>query len=111
MTRDLVDTLAKLGIWIGREAGADAFVGRGEGRAAILTQIMTTGRDAEVDPISIAQDCVHAESAIAGMPFTSVLVVADAANHFPRIPAIAASEQRCRLDPAPEFLLFHGRLN
>src|SRR5438876_1854840 len=72
---------------------------------------MTTGRDAEVDPISIAQNRVHAKSSVARIPFTRVLVIADAANQFPGIAAVAASEQRRRLDAAPKLLLFPAGLN
>src|SRR6266404_4292734 len=111
VTRHLVNALAEFGVRIGRETGADAFVGRGEGRAPILAQIMTPGRDAEVNPISIAEDCVHAKSSVAGIPFTRVLVIANAANQFPGIAAVAASEQRRWLDAAPKLLLFHTGLN
>src|SRR5262249_52437088 len=46
--RDLVDALTELGIGIGCEAGADAFVGGPEGFATVLAQIVTPRRDAEV---------------------------------------------------------------
>src|SRR6266404_2659029 len=54
VTRHLVNALAEFGVRIGRETGPHTFVSRGEGRAPILAQIMTTGRDADVHPISIA---------------------------------------------------------
>src|SRR5439155_14282412 len=98
---DLVHALAELGIGIGREAGADAFVARLEGLAAVFGEVVAAGRDAEVHAVALAQDGVHAESAVAGLPFASVVVVADAGNHGPGIAAVAAAEERGRLDAAP----------
>src|SRR6185503_15693673 len=40
MPRDLVHALAELGVGIGREAGADALIGRPEGLATVLAQIV-----------------------------------------------------------------------
>src|SRR5947208_2024194 len=75
---DLVDALAELRIRIGREASADAGVGRLEGLAAVLAQVVAARGDAEVDPIAVAQDGVQAEPAVSGLPLARVLVVADA---------------------------------
>src|SRR5258708_2452978 len=52
VTGHLVNALAEFGIRIGRETRANPFIGCGEGCTSILAQVMTTGRDAEVDPIS-----------------------------------------------------------
>ena len=65
---DLVHALAELGIRIGCEAGADAGVRRGERLAAVLAQIVSAGRDAEVHAIAVADDRVHAEPAVARLP-------------------------------------------
>src|SRR5262249_34538566 len=105
MAGDLVDALAELGIRVGREAGADAVVGRLERLAAILAEVMAAGRDAEMDAVAVAQDGVHAQAAVAGVPFRCVLVVADAADHFPALPAVGGAEERGRFDAAPELLL------
>src|SRR5262249_50698674 len=101
---DLVDAVADLGIGVGAEAGADAVVGRLERLAAILAEVMAAGRDAEMDAVAVAQDGVHAQTAVARVPLARVLVVADAADHFPAIPAVGGAEERGRLDAAPEFL-------
>ena len=106
---DLVHALAELGIGIGREAGADALVRRREGRAAVLAQVVAAGRDAEVHAIPVAQDRVHAEPAVPRLPLAGVLVVADARNHLPGIAAVAAPEERRRLDAAPQVLLAVAR--
>src|SRR5439155_18638458 len=98
---DLVHALAELGIGIGREAGADAFVARLEGLAAVFGEVVAAGRDAQVHAAAVAQDGVHAKSAVAGLPFAGVLMVVDAGNHVPGIAAIAAPEERGRLDAAP----------
>src|SRR5262249_38118567 len=50
-----------------------------------------------------------AQAAVAGLPFTRVLVVADAADHFPAIPAVGGAEERGRLDAAPQLLLALAR--
>src|SRR5260370_26727926 len=63
---DLVHALAELGLGIGREAGAAAFVSRLEGLAAVLGGIVAASRDAQVHAVAVAQDRVHAETAIAG---------------------------------------------
>jgi hypothetical protein len=64
--RDLVHALTELGIGIGREAGADALIGRPECFATVLAQIVAAGRDAEVHAIPVANDRVHAETPVAG---------------------------------------------
>ena len=46
-----------------------------------------------------------------GCPLARVLVVADAGHHLPRIAAVAAPEQRRRLDAAQELLLALARLD
>src|SRR5258707_6234184 len=58
----------------------------------------TAGRDAEVHAVPVAQDRVHAEPAVAGLPFAGVFVVADDRNHLPGIDAVAAAEERGRFD-------------
>src|SRR5207249_9857263 len=83
VARDLVDALAELGEGIGHEAGAEAPVGRGERRAAVLAQVVSARRDAEVDATPVTQDGVHAEPAVPGAPLSRVRVVADAGNHLP----------------------------
>src|SRR5204863_1105189 len=57
---DLVDALAELRERIGGKPGTGAFVRRRKRRAAVFAQIMAAGRDAEMHPISVAQDRVHA---------------------------------------------------
>src|SRR5262249_60237158 len=98
MAGNLVAALTELGIRVGREAGADAVVGRLERLAAILAKVMAAGRDAEMDAAAVTQDRVHAQAAVSGVPFARVLVVADAADHFPAIPAVGGAEERGRLD-------------
>src|SRR5439155_26686536 len=68
VTRDLVHALAELGIGVRREARADAFIRRRECLAAVLAEIMAAGRDAEVHTVPVAQDRVHAESAVGRLP-------------------------------------------
>src|SRR5262249_53806548 len=110
VARDLVDALAELGIGVGRETGADAAVRRRKRLAAILAEVVTAGRDAEVHALAFAQDGVHAEPAVAGVPFACVLVVADAGDQLQGTAAIAAAEERRRPDAAPEVLLVVARL-
>src|SRR5215472_9565629 len=62
-----------------------------------------------MDADAVAKDGVHAQAAVAGLPFTRVLVVADAADHFPAIPAVSGAEERGRLDAAPQLLLAVAR--
>src|SRR5262249_34677593 len=106
---DLVHALAELRVRIGHEARAHALVRRRECVAPILAQVVAAGRDADVHSLSVAQDGMHAKSTIAGMPLPRVLVVADARNHLPGIATVAASEQRCRLDAAPQVFLAVAR--
>src|SRR5439155_16628843 len=108
---NLVNALAELGVGIGREAGADALVRGRERVAAILTQVVAAGRDAEVHAAPVAQDRMHAEPTVAGLPFAGVLVVADAAHHFPGVATIVAAKERRRLDAAPEVLFVVARLD
>ena len=110
VARDLVDALAELGIRVGVEAGADAVVRRLEGLAAVLAQVVAAGRDAEVHAVAAADDRVHAQAAVAGLPLAGVLVVADAFDHLPGVAAVAAAEQRGRLDAAQQILLAGARL-
>src|SRR5439155_737513 len=102
--RDLVHALTELGIGIGCEAGADALIGRPERFAAVLAQIVAAGRDAEVHAAPVANDRVHAEPAVAGLPLARVRMVADGGHHVPRIAAVTAPEQGRRLHAAPQFL-------
>src|SRR5688500_14581371 len=66
---------------------------------------MAARRDAEMHAIPVANDRVHAEPAVAGLPLARVLVVADAGHQVPRIAAVMAPEQGRRLDTAPQVLL------
>jgi hypothetical protein len=109
MTDDLVHALAELGIRVRRETGADAGVGRLERRAAVLAQVVTAGRDADVHAIPVANDRVHAHAAGPRLPLTGVLVVADARDHLPGITTVVAPEQRRRLDAAEQLLLSGAR--
>jgi hypothetical protein len=102
---DLVDALPELGVGVGREPRADALVGRPEGHAAVLAQVVAAGRDAQVHPVPVAQDRVHAQPAVAGLPLAGVLVVADARHHLPGVAAVGAPEQRRRLDACQQVLL------
>src|SRR4029077_14765081 len=61
--------------------------------------------DREVHAIAVADDRVQAKAAGARRPLARVLVIADARYHLPRIAAVAAPEQRRRLDAAPELVL------
>ena len=70
---------------------------------------MAAGGDAQVNARAIAQDGVHAKSAVAGVPFAGVLMVADAGHHLPGVAAVAAAEERGRLDAAPEVFLALAR--
>jgi len=110
VARDLVHALAELGVGIGLESGADPLVGRLEGLAAVLAQVVAAGRDAEVHPIAVANDGVQAEPAVARLPFSGVRVVADALDHLPGIAAVAAPEERRRLDAAQQIILAVPRL-
>src|SRR5215471_928087 len=80
---DFVDALTELGIGIWREAGADALIGRPKCLTTVLAQIMATSGDTEVHPIPVANNRVHAEPAVAGVPLARVLVVADARHRLP----------------------------
>src|SRR5215210_6257033 len=101
MPHDLVHALSELRIGIRREPRTYALVRGLERFAAILAQIMSTGRDTDVHAIAVPNDRVHAEAAVARLPLARVLVIADARDHLPRITAVAASEQRRRLHAAP----------
>ena len=104
VARDFVHALPELDERIGQETGADALVGGRECVAAVLAQVVAAGRDAQMDPIPVAQDGVQAEPAVTGLPFARVFVVADARNQLPGIAAVAALEQRRGLHAAPKFL-------
>ena len=78
-----MDALAEFGKGIGSESGADALVSRAKGFASVLGKVVAAGRDAEVHAIAVAEDGVHAQASVAGMPLAGVFVVADAGNHFP----------------------------
>src|SRR5437899_2355508 len=104
VTGDLVDALTELDEGIGQETRAHALVCGRECLTSVFANVVATRRDAEMHAVAVAQDCVHAESAVAGLPLACVLVVADAWNHLPGIAAVAASEQRGRLDAAPQIL-------
>src|SRR4029077_4029069 len=108
--RDLVHALAELGIGIGREPGADALIRRLERVATVFAQVMAALRDAEMHAIPVANDRVHAEPAVAGLPLARVLVVADTGHHLPRIASVMAPEQGRRLHAAPQLLLAAARL-
>src|SRR2546425_10668321 len=97
-TRDLVHALAELDEGIREEPGADTLVGGRECLAAILTQVVAAGRDAQVHPILVPEARVQAEPAVPGLPLARVLVVADARAQLPGIAAVAASEKRRRFD-------------
>ena len=87
---DFVDALAELRVRVRCEAGPHTFVRRVEGFAAVFAQVMAAGRDAQVHAIAFADDRVHAQAAVAGLPLTGVLVIADAGNHLPGIAAVIA---------------------
>ena len=103
VTCDLVYALAELNEGIWQEAGAHALVGGRECPASVFANVMAAGGDAQMHTIPFAQDRVHAEPAIAGLPLAGVFVVADARNHLPGIAAVAAPEQSRRLDAAPQI--------
>ena len=105
MAGDLVDTLTEFRIGIGRETGTDALVRGREGLAAILAQVVAARGDAEVKAIPVAKDRVHAQPSVAGLPLSSVLMVADARNQLPGISAVARPEERCWLHATQEILL------
>src|SRR5437867_2868071 len=71
---------------------------------------MAARRDAEMHAIPVANDRVHAEPAVAGLPLARVLVVADTGHRLPRIAAVTAPEQGRRLHAAPQLLLAAARL-
>src|SRR5262249_37037093 len=102
---DLVDALAELRVGIGEKAGADALVGRPERPPAVLAQVVAAGRDSEVHALALPHDGVHAESPGPRLPLPGMLVIADPGNHLPAVPGVAAPEQRCRLDAAPDLVL------
>jgi hypothetical protein len=89
--RDLVHALAELGIGIGRESGDDTLIGRPKCFATVLAPIVAAGRDAEVHAISVANNRVQAEPAVAGLPLARLIVVADAGYQVPRISSVMAS--------------------
>src|SRR5207248_11149645 len=108
--RDLVHALAPLGKRIGSEADADALVGGHERAPAVLAEIVAAGGDAEMEALSVEQDGVQAEAARPRLPLARVLVVADTGDHLPGVAAVAAAEERGRLDAAPQVLLVRSRL-
>src|SRR6476469_3888818 len=65
---------------------------------------MAASRDAQMHPVAVADNGVQAQPAVARMPFPSVLMIADARDHFPGLAAIAASEEPRRFDAAPQIL-------
>ncbi|MCI0460000.1 MAG: hypothetical protein L0Z62_23865 [Gemmataceae bacterium] len=105
VSRDLMHALAEFRERIGHEAGANTPVRCLKRLAAVLAQVVAAGRDAEVEAIAIAQDGVHAESAVTRVPLPSMFVVADPRNHLPGIATVAAVEEGRRLDSAREVLL------
>src|SRR5262249_53881619 len=105
MRRDLVHALAELGERVGQEAAADAAVGRSEAASAVVAEVVAAGRDAEMDALPVAQDGVQAEAAGARRPLARVLVIGDPRDLLPGVPAVAAPEQRGRLDAGPDLLL------
>src|SRR5207248_10431240 len=106
---DLVHALAPLRKRLGSEADADALVGGRERAPAVLAEIVAAGGDAELDALSVGQDGVQAQAARPGTPPARVLVVADAGDHLPGVAAVAAAEERGRLDAAPQVLFVRSR--
>src|SRR5207245_4357332 len=106
----LVHALAELRVRVGRESHADSLVRRGERLAAVLAQVVAAGGDADVQVTVLGEDGVQAEAAGARLPLARVLVVADAGDHLPGIAAVAAAEERGRLDAAPQVLFVRSRL-
>ena len=102
VSRDLVDALTELGIRVGDEAGTDSVIGSVERLAAVFAEVMPAGRDSKMHSVAFPDDCVHAQSAVAGMPLSGVLVVADAGHQFPGIAAVLTAEQRRRFDSAKQ---------
>ena len=66
---DLMHALAELGIELRNESGADPLIGGSKRPAAVFAQVMPAGGDSEVDAVAVADDGVHAESAVARLPF------------------------------------------
>src|SRR5687767_4833595 len=83
VARDLVHALTELRVRIWVEARADAGIGGVERFAAVFAQVMPAGRNAEMLALTVADDRVHAQPACAGLPFTRVLMIADARHHLP----------------------------
>src|SRR6185437_10128822 len=106
-----VNALAKLGIRIRREARPYSPIRRLKRFAAVLTEVVSPGGNADVQAFAVANDRVHAESPTARVPFARVLVVADAGHHFPRISPVPAAKQRRRLHATQQFLLRGARLD
>ena len=53
--------------------------------------------------VAFSNDRVHAQAAVAWLPFFGMFVVADARHQFPGIAAVLAAEQRRRFDSAKQF--------
>ena len=76
MARDFVNALAEFKEGIGNEACADSIVGRSESLATIFAQVVTSGRDAQIHSLTVAQNGVQTKPAIARLPMVSVLMIA-----------------------------------
>jgi hypothetical protein len=105
VAHDLVDALAELRVGIRLEACGDPLVRGAEGLTAVLADVVAARRDAEVDPVPVAQDRVQAQASVAGRPLARVLVIGDPRDLFPGVAAVPAPEERRRLDARPELLL------
>src|SRR5215472_11550355 len=107
MQRDLVHTLAELGIFVRRERYADAAVLCGPGRAAVVGSINAAGGNSDIHAPSfhrVRHNCVQRQPSVAGRPSWTMGVVEQPAHQMPRFAIIVAFEECGGLGAAIKYV-------
>src|SRR5579859_4064883 len=90
---DLVDALAKFGIFIGHEQGANAAVLSGPGGPPVIGAVNTASGNSDIDALlvrGIEHDGVQGEPAVGRHPARAVGMIEEATNERPGCPGIAS---------------------
>src|SRR5260370_29273881 len=93
--------MTDLGVLVGNRVGAQSFVGRLPGLAAVVGPEDSSRRDRAVHPVGVAridEDGVQAQAARARRPGSGSLVGAQARHLSPGLAGVARLEDGCILD-------------
>ncbi len=92
---DAVDAVAHLGVGVGDVFGVEAAVDGLPRLAAVVAPESARGRDGDEDAVGVNRvenDGVEAEAAAASLPDAGCVVLAQAGQFLPRLPAVAGAE-------------------